>query len=113
MSREVRDAYCSPYDSWSNRIATLRFVQDIPLRPGDASYALVSEVENNVGQFRDRPIFVGWGMKDFVFDRHFLECWLQHFPEAEVHRFEDCGHYVLEDASEELVPRIAHFLGTT
>ena len=35
LSKEVRDAYCAPYDSWTDRIATLRFVQDIPLRPGD------------------------------------------------------------------------------
>ena len=33
--RDVRDAYLAPYDSWANRIAVLRFVQDIPLRPGD------------------------------------------------------------------------------
>ena len=28
-------AYVAPYDSWNNRIAMLRFVQDIPLHPGD------------------------------------------------------------------------------
>ena len=38
MPREVRDAYAAPYDSWANRIAIHRFVQDIPLRPGDRSY---------------------------------------------------------------------------
>ncbi len=35
--KDLRDAYVAPYDSWANRIATLRFVQDIPLaarRPG-------------------------------------------------------------------------------
>ena len=35
MPRDVRDAYLAPYDSWANRIAIHRFVQDIPLRPGD------------------------------------------------------------------------------
>src|SRR5262249_41879412 len=45
LSEVVRAAYLLPYDSWANRIAVMRFVQDIPLRPGDPSYALVSEVE--------------------------------------------------------------------
>ena len=31
LSKEVRDAYCAPYDSWNDRIATLRFVQDLSL----------------------------------------------------------------------------------
>ena len=35
MSRGLRRAYVAPYDGWDDRIATLRFVQDIPLRPGD------------------------------------------------------------------------------
>ena len=34
MTRDVRDAYTFPYDSWANRIATLRFVQDIPAPAG-------------------------------------------------------------------------------
>ena len=44
MTRDLRRAYVYPYDSWSHRIAILRFVQDIPLRPGDRSYELVSWV---------------------------------------------------------------------
>ena len=43
-------------------------------------------------------MLIGWGMKDFVFDRHFLDEWARRFPEAEVHRFADAGHYILEDA---------------
>ena len=35
----VRDMYLMPYDSWRNRIGVLRFVQDIPLKPRDPSYA--------------------------------------------------------------------------
>ena len=110
MRRDVRDAYCKPYDSWDNRIATLRFVQDIPLQPGDAAYDIVSEVEQSVAQFRDTPMLICWGMKDFVFDRHFLALWEEHFPNAAVHRFDDCGHYVLEDACDEIIRLVQNFL---
>ena len=36
---------------------------------------------------------------------------LQHvFPQAEVHRIEDAGHYVIEDAHEKIIPWVRDFL---
>ena len=35
LSDAARAGFLAPYDSWANRIAVLRFVQDVPLRPGD------------------------------------------------------------------------------
>lgn len=110
LTAEIRQLYCSPYDNWQHRIATLRFVQDIPLQPSDPSYALVSQVEEGLAQFADRPICICWGEKDFVFDHHFLRQWEERFPDAEIHRFPDCGHYILEDATEEVIPIIRDFL---
>jgi len=110
LSKAVRDAYCAPYDSWSDRIATLRFVQDIPLRPSDPGYDILSDTAARLKVFRDRPVLICWGDKDFVFDHHFLEVWRQLYPQAEVHRFADCGHYILEDAAEEIVPLVRRFL---
>jgi haloalkane dehalogenase len=109
MPAEVRRAYLAPYDSWQNRIAVLRFVKDIPLRPADPSYAIVSEVQDSLHRLRDVPMLICWGEQDFVFDRHFLEEWVRRFPNAEVHRFADAGHYVLEDALEDVIPLIRRF----
>jgi len=110
LSKEVRDAYCAPYDSWSDRIATLRFVRDIPLQSGDPGYDIVSDTHERLGVFADRPVLMCWGGKDFVFDQHFLAEWERVYPEAEVHRFADCGHWILEDASEEIIPLIRRFI---
>ncbi len=41
LPRDVRQGLVAPYDRPKNRIATLRFVQDIPLSANDPSYALV------------------------------------------------------------------------
>jgi len=112
MPRAVRRAYVSPYDSWAHRIATLRFVQDIPLREGDAAWPLVAEAGRRLHEFTDRPVFIGWGLRDFVFDKHCLDAFTAALPNAEVHAFTDAGHYVLEDKYEELVPAIRSFLGT-
>jgi len=110
LSREIRDAYCAPYDSWNDRIATLRFVQDIPLKPGERGYDIVSDTAARLDVFRDRPVLVCWGDNDFVFDHHFLAEWQRIYPGAEVHRYPDCGHYILEDAGEEIIPLIRAFL---
>lgn len=112
LAKDVKQAYLAPYNSWQNRIATLRFVQDIPLKPGDPSYALVDEIAQNLSKLKDVPMLLCWGLKDFVFSEHFLIEWEKRFPHAEVHRFADVGHYVLEDALEEVGPLIQTFIQT-
>jgi pimeloyl-ACP methyl ester carboxylesterase len=112
MPRAVRRAYVAPYDSWANRIATLRFVQDIPLREGDAAWPLVAEAGRRLHEFAGRPAFIGWGLKDFVFDQRCLDVFTAALPDADVHAFADAGHYVLEDKHAVLVPAIRAFLDT-
>jgi pimeloyl-ACP methyl ester carboxylesterase len=113
MPAAVRRAYLAPYDSWANRIATLRFVQDIPLKPGDPAWTLVEESGRRLHDYADRPAFIGWGLRDFVFDRHFLEGFTSALPKARVRAFEDAGHYVLEDKPADLVPAIRAFLDSS
>ena len=110
MSRELRRAYVAPYDDWNARIATLRFVQDIPLRPGDRAYERITRIADGLAQFRETPALVCWGMKDFVFDRHFLAEWERRLPQAEVHRFPDAGHYVLEDEGDAIAGMVRRFV---
>jgi haloalkane dehalogenase len=112
MPRALRLAYAAPYDSWSHRIAIHRFVQDIPLREGDVSYGLVSWVQDRLDLFRSMPMLILWGMKDFVFDRHFLDEWVRRFPTAELHRYPLAGHYLLEDEADSIGERIAGFLAS-
>ena len=110
MPRDVRRAYVAPYDSWKHRISTVRFMQDIPLSAKDEAWPLVAAAGERLHAFADRPAFLGWGLKDFVFDRDFLARFRADLPQAEVHAFEDAGHYVLEDKHEVLVPAIRAFL---
>lgn len=110
LSPELRRAYTAPYNNWANRIATLRFVQDVPVRPEDQAYPVVKETQEKLGLFADLPILIFWGMKDFIFDEHFLNVWRRLYPKAEVHEYPDCGHYILEDAREEIIPLIKKFI---
>jgi haloalkane dehalogenase len=85
-------------------------VEDIPLTPRDKAYSVVAETQQKLGSLASLPMLICWGMKDFVFDRHFLEEWKRRFPGAEIHSYPDCGHYILEDAKEEVIPLIKNFI---
>ncbi len=109
MTEEVRAGYLEPYDNFANRVATLRFVQDIPMSPDSPSYPVVQHIEENLKLFREHPVKIIWGAHDFVFNDHFLNRWKSIYPQAEVHRIEDAGHYVLEDAHEIILPMMKDF----
>ena len=106
----ARRCTSQPYDSPEHRIAVLKFVQTIPLKPTDAGYDIVSDTAASLPKFATVPTLLLWGMKDFVFDQHFLAEWQRHFPHAESHTWPDCGHYLLEDATEEVIMRVREFL---
>ena len=111
VSAEIREAYTLPYDSPANRIATWKFVQDIPLSETDPGYDILLNTAKQLHLLADKPCLIAWGEKDFVFDAPFLNTWLNTYPRAEIHRFPDCGHYILEDGGPELIAKIRNFMG--
>lgn len=113
MSRAVRRGYLAPYDSPAHRVSVLQFVRDIPLTPTHPAYAVLARIEQRLPLLADRPILICWGMRDFVFDEQILHRWEAIYPAAEVHRFPDAAHYVLEDATEQIVPLVVDFLART
>jgi len=112
LPRHVRRAYRAPYDSWHRRTAVLRFVRDVPARPGGRTHALLAETAGELHRLADRPALIVWGMRDPVLTPSILAEWRRRLPAAEVHAIGDAGHLVLEDAPEAL-PLIADFLART
>ena len=106
----VRRGYLLPYNSWANRVAIQRLVRDIPLSPRHPTWAVIDGIDRELPVLRAQPMLILWGGKDWCFTDHFLAEWLARFPAAEAVRFDHAGHYVLEDAHEELVPRVVRFL---
>jgi haloalkane dehalogenase len=49
-------------------------------------------------------------MRDFVFDDKFLAEWRRYLPHATVHELPDAGHYVLEDARDQILAWVREFL---
>jgi haloalkane dehalogenase len=110
MPPEVRRAYLLPYNDWASRRAVHRFVQDIPLRPQHPSHDTVTRIEAALPALAQVPMLLPWGLRDFVFNEAYLRAWRERFPTATALAMSDVGHYVLEDAWEEVGPAITAFL---
>ncbi|MBT3176213.1 MAG: alpha/beta fold hydrolase [Desulfobacula sp.] len=110
LTPKVKKGLVEPYNSWANRIATLKFVQDIPLGSKDKSYSIVKHVDQNLKHLAPESLLFLWGAKDFVFDLAFFNEFMVRFPNATAHVFHDAGHYLFEDKPRETSRLIEEFL---
>ena len=74
------------------------------------SQELARRCDAQLQQSSRQPTMICWGARDFVFDLDSLNEWRRRFPEAEVHTFAGAGHYLLEDAGEQIIPLVRDFL---
>jgi pimeloyl-ACP methyl ester carboxylesterase len=112
LTPEVKEAYRAVHAGWSERTPILVFPREIPSGPEGRVADLSAEIEAGLEQhFRGKPVKIAWAMKDVAFTRQVLEqLWLSTFPDAEVMRIEDAGHYLQEDAHERIVTALLDFL---
>ncbi len=96
----------APYHNWDSRIAIARFVQDIPRRKSQATWHLLTKIEEGLDLFADRPVRIVWGMKDWCFRPECLERLEQRLPQAQTTRLNDVGHYVMEEAPDEVIRQL-------
>lgn len=109
LKKAVKKGYLLPYNNYKNRIATAKFVTDIPMKKGHRSWSTLDTVEKNLSKLTC-PKLVLWGRKDFCFNDYFLNRWKEIYPEAKFKVFEDAGHYVVEDAKDELIAEMRSFI---
>ena len=100
----------APYDSYQHRVAIDRFVKDIPRSNRHPTWKVLQSIEAGLPSLADRPCLMFWGMRDWCFRPECLERLLQHLPHAEVHKFATAGHYVVEDAHQQIVPILRDWL---
>lgn len=108
----VRRGFLLPYRRPRDRAAIHHFVRDIPMRPSHPSWDFLGEIEAGLATLSDRPACILWGERDWCFSPAFREEWQRRLPGAEVHRFEDAGHFVLEDAGAAALDAAESFLAT-
>jgi len=110
LAPEVKQGYLAPYATRDARMPIYQFLRDIPLGNGHTSSAPLGMVERTLAKFRNHPVCLIWGMQDPLFSRSILDRWLGYFPDAEVHRINNVGHYALEETPDRVIPLMQEFL---
>lgn len=106
VSAAAKEGFLLPYDTWQSRIATYRFVADIPLDEKHPSYAVLAEVEDNLAKLKTLPTLMLWGEQDWVFTPHFMTRFFDFFPDARARSYPDCGHLLTEEAPDRVIAEI-------
>lgn len=109
LPRKVKEGYLLPYDTYANRIAVAKFVQDIPMEESHPTWHTLKEIESRLRDLK-HPKLILWGGKDFCFNQHFFERWIEIYPDAPARWFAKAGHYVLEDVLDEASAEIWNFI---
>jgi pimeloyl-ACP methyl ester carboxylesterase len=106
LTPEIHQHFLRPFSKASERNGTIAFAKSL-LRDQDY-YASVGK---KLSILKDKPVLIIWGMKDeFITEKHLL--WMQEqFPGSKVVRYDDAGHFVLEEKSVVAGPVIAEFMG--
>ncbi|MFZ5496612.1 MAG: alpha/beta fold hydrolase [Verrucomicrobiota bacterium] len=106
LPNSVKRGFLFPYDSWANRIATHRFVRDIPRGVGASNDRALAKIEETLPRLRSNPVRLIWGGQDFCFNRHYFDRWKLILPNAAGDYLTEAGHYLIEDAPETVVSLI-------
>ena len=106
----VAAGYLAPYDSWNHRRAVYGFVRDIPTSPDDNTWQTLADIERQLPELAAISSCLIWGMRDWCFRPDCLDRFLTAWPNAKVHRLADVGHWVVEDATDEVLALVNSFL---
>ena len=97
----VMDAYRGPFPTPGSRRPTAVLPREIV-----ASRGFLAEVERGLPLLRDHPALLVWPTKDVAFREKERLRWEQCFPAHQTVLLEGAGHYMQEDAPDEIVAAI-------
>lgn len=111
LKKSIKKGFLFPYKKTSSRMAITSFVHDIPMNEKHPTYNYLKNIEEKL-KVLTCPIYLLWGAKDFCFNLSFLNQWKEFFPKAKVDIYPHYGHYLLEDAGEDILNKMESFLET-
>jgi haloalkane dehalogenase len=101
LPEPVMEAYRGPFPTPASRRPTAVFPREIL-----GSRPFLADVEQGLHSLRDRPALIVWPTGDVAFRGRERRRWEQQFPEHRTVSLEGAGHYIQEDAPDEIVAAI-------
>lgn len=112
VDEHARAAYLAPHPTPASRAGVMAYPRLIPWDPGNPTVALGRHVEENLERLAERPVLLCRPTKDRAFKERAFAWWRERFPDGEMHEFH-AGHYIQEDAHEQVVPLLVDWLRRT
>jgi haloalkane dehalogenase len=104
LADAVMNAYRGPFPTPRSRRPTAVFPREIL-----ASRPFLAAVEEGLSALRGRPALIVWPTKDVAFGARERRRWEGLFPDHRTVLLEGAGHYIQEDAADEIVRAISHW----
>lgn len=101
LSKAEMNAYRAPFSTREAREATHVFPREL-VEAG----AFLREVESGLSRLRHLPALIVWGLHDFALRRRERERFENEFPDHETVLLRHAGHFIQEDAPEEIAEAI-------
>jgi pimeloyl-ACP methyl ester carboxylesterase len=106
----IKEAYRTPHSARRSRTPMLVFPREIPFSTDHpVAKSMNSTSEALKAQMSGKPVAIVWGTADVLFGEDVLGQWHQVFPHASVRRLSDSGHFVPEDAPQQLLSDLRDF----
>lgn len=108
LSREAMQAYRRPLDTGDKRMPTNIFPRAIL-----GATPFLREVEQRLTRLAEKPALIVWGDADIAFREKERQRFLRAFPHAESIVVQGGGHYMQEDAPDEIADALLRFWSRT
>jgi haloalkane dehalogenase len=99
-------AYRGPFPTVESRRPVYVFPREIL-----AARPWLAQIERGLPSLRDRPALIVWPTKDPAFGARERQRWQQVFPDHRVVMLEGAGHYIQEDAPDEIIAAVWDWAG--
>ncbi len=110
LTPAIQAGLLAPYDSWAHRVAVDHFVKDIPITRSHPTWLTLQRIEAGLPFLQPRPVRLIWGMRDWCFTSVCLERLQRLLPQAQACPLPQAGHYVIEDAVDDVLRLVEEFL---
>ncbi|MGE5224799.1 MAG: alpha/beta fold hydrolase [Omnitrophica WOR_2 bacterium] len=105
LTRDIHRHYTQALPTPSDRQGTWVFLQEL-IGSSDWYESIWNHREN----IRNKPALIVWGMKDIAFKEKELKRWEELFPQAQVIRFSEAGHFLQEEEGPQIASLIRSFI---
>lgn len=105
LTKEVHQQYTKPFSKPSERNGTVAFAKSLL-----NDQVWFEDIYNNLDKITWKPLLLIWGMKDQFVTEKYLNIFIEKFKDADVIKYEDAGHFVIEEKSMVAAPAISEFL---